>query len=178
MNKKQVAKKYARVLINTVDVSVVPRVIEELKGFSKLVDNNKKLKVLFISQIFSEREKEASFKELSSPLKFNPGTEKLLKMMIIRKHLSAIHDVITASVDAYNEKQKKATAVVVSSVSLDENNTGRLKAALKQMTQREITIENQIDKSLLGGFIVKVGSTIFDSSLKGQLRLLKTELMK
>jgi ATP synthase F1 delta subunit len=178
MNKRQVAKKYARVLINTVDASAVPGVIGELKVFSKLVTDNKNLKVLFISQIFSEREKENALKELSSVLKFNPDTEKLLHMMIIKGHLSAIHEVITASVDAYNERQKKATAVVVSSVSLDENNTERLKVALKQMTEREITIENQIDESLLGGFIVKVGSTIFDSSLKGQLRLLKAELMR
>ncbi len=98
--------------------------------------------------------------------------------MILQGHLPAINEVITASIDAYNERQKKATAVVVSTVSLDEKNADRLKAALKKMTDREITIENQVDESLLGGFIVKVGSTIFDSSLQGQLRLLRSELSR
>jgi ATP synthase F1 delta subunit len=178
MNKQQIARKYARVLMNTADVSAIPGIIDELKVFSRLVDEHKKLKVLFISQIFSGSEKENALKQLSPLLKFNLATEKLLKLMIMQGHLAAINEVITASVDAYNERQKKATAVVVSSVSLDEKNTGRLKAALKQMTDREITVENQIDESLLGGFIVKVGSTIFDSSLKGQLRLLRSELFR
>ncbi len=75
-------------------------------------------------------------------------------------------------------KQTKATAVVTSSVALDSKNSERLKEALKKMTDREVTIENETDESLLGGFIVRVGSTIFDSSVKGQLRLLKAELMR
>ena len=46
------------------------------------------------------------------------------------------------------------------------------------MTKRDVDIDSKIDPALLGGFIVKIGSTIYDSSLKGQLRLLRTELTK
>jgi F-type H+-transporting ATPase subunit delta len=178
MNKNQVAKKYSRALINSVEIADIPAVVQEFKAFSQLMGANRQLRLLFDGQLFSENEKENAFKTLAPLLKFHPGTEKFLKLMITQGHLSAINEVIAASVDIYNERQKKATAVVVSSVSLDEQNTERLKSALKQMTDREITVENQIDESLLGGFIVKVGSTIFDSSLKGQLRLLRSEFMR
>lgn len=178
MNKNQIAKKYSRALINSVDISDFPKIVQEFKAFSRLIDVNRQLKLLFAGQIFSENEKEKAFDALAPLLKFNPGTEKFLKLMIIHGHLSAINEVIAASVDAYNDRQKKATAVVVSSVSLNEKNTEQLKNALKQMTDREITLENQIDESLLGGFIVKVGSTIFDSSVKGQLRLLRADLLR
>ncbi len=178
MNKKQAARKYARIVIQTIDISLIPDVIGELQIFSRLLNEHKNLKVLFISQIFSGHEKEEAFRVLASLLKLSSGTGKLLKLMILQGHLPAINEVITASIDAYNERQKKATAVVVSTVSLDEKNADRLKAALKKMTDREITIENQVDESLLGGFIVKVGSTIFDSSLQGQLRLLRSELSR
>ncbi len=178
MNKNQVAKKYSRALVNSVEISDIPKVIQEFKSFSQLIDKNRHLKLLFAGQIFSESDKEKAFKAIAPALKFDPGTEKFLKLMIIQGHLSAIHEVITASIDVYNVRQKKATAVVVSSVSLDKKNTDRLKIALKQMTDREITVENKIDESLLGGFIVRVGSTIFDSSVKGQLRLLRAELMR
>ncbi len=178
MNKNQIAKKYSRALINSVDISDIPKVIQEFKSFSQLIDKNRKLKLLFAGQIFSESDKEKAFNSITPVLKFNPGTEKFLKLMIIQGHLSAINEVIAASVDVYNTRQKKATAVVVSSVSLDKKNTERLKIVLKQMTDREITVENKIDETLLGGFIVRVGSTIFDSSVKGQLRLLRAELIR
>jgi len=178
LNKNQIAKKYSRALISSVDMSELPAVIEEFKAFSQLMNAKRQLKLLFAGKIFTEDEKAKAFDALSPALKLKPKTDKFLKHIIIDGHLTAMKEIIAASVDAYNEKQKKATAVVISSVALDAGYTERLKTALKQMTDREVTIENRIDESLLGGFIVKVGSTIFDSSLKGQLRLLKTELMR
>jgi ATP synthase F1 delta subunit len=178
LNKNQIAKKYSRAIINSVEVTELPTMIEELKAFAGLIEENRQLKLLFAGQIFSESEKGKAFDALAPALKLNDNTTKYLKIIIVQGHLSAINEVITATIDAYNDKQKKATAVVVSSIALDSTNTERLKEALKKMTDREVTIENETDESLLGGFIVKVGSTIFDSSVKGQLRLLKAELMR
>jgi F-type H+-transporting ATPase subunit delta len=178
LNKHQIGKKYSKALISSVEMSKVPVVIEELKAFSQLVDTNRKLNLLFAGQIFSEDEKGKALGGLLPRLNLSSHTEKFLKLIIIQGHLAAIKEVIIASIHAYNERQKKASAVVISSVALDRNYTERLKIALKAMTQREIDVESRVDASLLGGFIVKVGSTIYDSSLKGQLRLLRAELMK
>jgi len=178
LNKNQIGKKYSRAIISSIGIADVPGVIEEFKSFSQLIDANRQLKLLFAGQIFNEHEKEKAFEALKPVLKFKPDTEKFLKLIIIQGHLIAIKEIITASVDAYNDRQKKATAVVLSSVALDGKSIQRLKDAVGLMTGRDITVENKIDTSLLGGFIVRVGSTIFDSSLKGQLRLLKTELMR
>lgn len=178
MNKHQIAKKYSRAIVSGIEISDIPKVLQEFNDFSQLIDKNRRLKLLFAGPIFSEGEKVKAFEALTPLLKFNPGTEKFLKLIIIQGHLAAIKEVISATLAAYNEKEKKAVALVISSVALDEKNTDRLKSALNKMTGREITVENRIDESLLGGFIVKVGSTVFDSSVKGQLRLLKAELMR
>ncbi len=178
MNKNQIAKKYSRAIINSTGISKIPGIIDEFKAFSDMLDANRQLRLLFAGRIFSENEKERAFKALAPLLKFNPHTEKFLKLIIVQGHLSAMKEIITASIAIYNERQKKATAVVVSPVDLNNKYIQRLKSALKRMTDRDITIEKEIDKSLLGGFIVKVGSTIFDSSVKGQLRLLRAELMR
>lgn len=178
MNKNQIAKKYSKALLGRVEIASIPSVIEELKAFSKLIDTNRKLKLLFTGQIFSEDEKDKALSALLPGLKFSSYTEKFLKLLVLQGHLAAIKEVIAAAMSAYNESQKKAAAVVISSVPLDKNYSERLRNVLKAMTHREIEIESQVDTSLLGGFIVKVGSTIYDSSLKGQLRLLRAELMK
>ena len=46
------------------------------------------------------------------------------------------------------------------------------------MTSREVEVEFSEDPSLIGGVLIKVGSTMLDGSIKGQLRLLKEELIK
>jgi ATP synthase F1 delta subunit len=178
MNKAQIAKKYSKVLINTVDTSDIPKVTKELSAFSKLIDTNRKLKLLFTSQIFSEDERNRALRELLPYLKISSQTEKFLKLIIIHGYLSAIKEIIKVSDSLYDEKLKRVTALVTTPVSLDEIHINRLKTALKTLTRREVEIKSQLDPSLLGGFIVKVGSTVYNSSLRGQLRLLKIELTK
>lgn len=178
MNKNQLAKKYSKALLSSAEISEVPRIVEELKAFSELIDRDRQLSLLFAGQIFSEDEKEKAFSALLPYLKLSPRTEKFLRLIIVRGHFSAIKAIIIASIAMYNERQKKAIATVISSVALDRGYADRLKAALKELTRREVDIESRVDPSLLGGFIVKVGSTIYDSSIKGQLRLLRAELTR
>ena len=54
MNKNQIAKKYSRAIINSVEISEIPKVIQEFKAFSRLLDANRQLQLLFAGQIFSE----------------------------------------------------------------------------------------------------------------------------
>ncbi len=164
--------------MSSAEISEVPAVVEEFKAFSQLLESNRQLKRLFAGQIFSEEEKSKAFSSLLPLLKFSAKTEKLLKIIIIEGHLSALKEIIAAAVTAYNDNQKKETAYVIAPVILDDSHTERLKAALKDLTEREIDIKSEVDPSLLGGFIVKVGSTIYDSSIKGQLRLLRAELTR
>lgn len=178
MNKNQIAKKYSRALISTYDIAEVPGVIKGLHIFLKLTEINKEVKLLFASRIFSDDEKDKALKTILSHLKAPRQTEKFLRLIIMRRHLLAIKEIINASTAAYNERLKKMKAMVISSVTLEQSYIDRLRNILKTQTQCEIDIENQIDPSLLGGFIVKVGSTVYDSSLKGQFRLLKDELTR
>jgi F-type H+-transporting ATPase subunit delta len=63
-------------------------------------------------------------------------------------------------------------------IAISKDHEATLKASLKQITGRDVDLEYMIDASLLGGILIKMGSTMYDSSIKGQLRLLKDELIK
>jgi len=178
LNKTYAAKKLSKALINTVDISAVPRVIAELDAFSGLIDADKRFKLLFVSQIFSEDEKKKALDQILSHMEASPQGAKFLTLIITQGAVTAIKEIISASLNIYEGRIGKVTAEVSSPVALDENYSNRLKAVLKTMTNKEVEIESSIDPSLIGGFIVKVGSTIYDSSLKGQLQLLKAELTR
>jgi ATP synthase F1 delta subunit len=178
MAETQVAKRYAKVLINTVDLSVVPSVIEELRAFARLMDSDRRLRLLFGSHIFSEEEKERALKEVLSYMKAKEETGRLLNLIITQGVLHALKDIITSAISLYEEKMKRVTAEVISPVPLKAEHIETLRSALGVLTNRDVQIDNRLDPSLIGGFIVKVGSTIYDSSLKGQLMLLRAELTK
>ncbi len=178
MTKSQIAKKYARILINTVNITEVRYVIEELKVFSKAIDSDRRLRLLFISQIFSEDEKNRALSDILSYMKSRGETGKFLNLIITQGSLHAIKEIINSAIGLYQERMKRITAEISAPVPLGENHINRLKSALSSLTNRDVEIESRLDPSLIGGFIVKVGSTIYDSSLKGQLMLLRAELTK
>ncbi|MBI4698075.1 MAG: ATP synthase F1 subunit delta [Nitrospirae bacterium] len=178
MNKNQVANRYGRILVDAYEIKDISAILEGIKTFSKVISLSRKLKLLFVSSIFKDEEKEKALRAMASNLKMTPQTEKFLKTIIMRGHVPAIKEIIAASVSAYNEKLRKMSAVVISPVGLDRAYIDRLRSVLKAMTQKDIEIENRFVPSLLGGFIVRVGSTVYDSSLRGQFRLLRAELTR
>ena len=108
-------------------------------------------------------------------------SEKIVKFVIhlTRSELiSVLSEVIKAATVIYLEKKKRAKATVMTPVEISAKNEERLKASLKKLLEKDVDIEYVMDPSLLGGILVKVGSTMYDSSVKGQLRLLKDELIK
>lgn len=178
MNKTQIARKVSRALINTVEITQVPSVIEELTSFSNLIEADRKIRLFFISQIFSEDEKKRSLDEILIYMKASGDTKKWLKLIISQGYLAGLKDTIKSLIILYEEKAGKVTAEVTTPVALEEKYISRLKTALTSLTDREVQIESRLDPSLIGGFIVKVGSTVYDSSLKGQLQLLRAELTR
>jgi ATP synthase F1 delta subunit len=178
LNKAQIAKRFSKALVNTVETSAVPKVIEELTLFLKLLDSDKNIRIFFVSQIFSDDEKLKALKDVLSHVNASAETGKFLDLLISQGVLSALKEIIKASVALYEEKINKVTAQVTAPVALDDSYINRLKSALASLTSRDVDIESDIDPSLIGGFIVKVGSTVYDSSIKGQLQLLRAELTR
>jgi len=178
LNRFQIARRYSRSIIEGNDLDRIPSIVDELRGFNTLIEGNRQLKVLFVGMIFEEKEKVSAFDALRPHLKISDPVAKYLRMMIIRNHLSALSETVEALTALYNEKKKRAKAVVITPVPVDLDYSERIKETLSTITGREIEIENIVDPTLIGGFIVKVGSMIFDSSLKGQIRLLRAALLK
>jgi ATP synthase F1 delta subunit len=178
VNKAQIAKKFSKALISTTDISSIPRVIEELRTFSRLISAERKIRILFTSQIFSDDEKIKSMDEILSYMKASADTGRFLKLMTMQGTMSVLPETIVATALLYEEKLKKVTAEVSAPVALEDQYISRLKSALSSMTGRDVEIESLVDPSLIGGFVVKVGSTVFDSSLKGQLQTLRAELTR
>jgi len=92
--------------------------------------------------------------------------------------IAALSEIVKTATAIYLEKMKQAKAVVFTPVEVSKGHEERLKISLKKLLDRDVNIEYVLDPSLLGGILVKVGSTMYDSSVKGQLRLLKDELIK
>lgn len=176
--KKKFAKKYAKMFFNTTGVDMAERAITELNIINDLMGGSKEIKNFFLSPLFGEEERRKTIEGLSEKLDFSEETRKFLVFISQHKAVSALPDIIRHFENIYFEKKKKAKATVITPFKFNGKYEDRLVASLRKLTGRDVDIEYLYDPELLGGIVVKVGSTMYDSSLRGQLRLLKEELLK
>jgi len=176
-NKKE-EKRLARMFLNHVGTDKAVGAIEEIAVVRALVVKNRDFKGFMVGPQFTVGEKKTVLESLNGKLAFSDGTKKFLNYLIENDSMGLIDEIQGAAVALYLERTKKAKATVMAPVELDGNYLDRLKGALKKLTLRDVDIEFVKDPSVLGGVLIKVGSTMYDGSLRGQLRLLKEELIK
>jgi ATP synthase F1 delta subunit len=172
------AKKYAKTLISVVGIDDMPKALAELGTVENLMQKSREFRSLLVNPGFTAAEREKAFLQVAAKAGLSEKVVKFVMHLTGIGVVAALSDIIKIATALYLEKKKRAKAVVMTPIEVSKNYEERLKASLKKLIERDVDIEYVLDPSLLGGVLVKVGSTMYDSSVKGQLRLLKDELIK
>ncbi len=178
MKRQQAVKRYAKMFFNTVGVDSAPKALDELSTVNALMEKSREFRGLLENPLFTGEERDKVMKQASSRLNLSDSTVKFILFLSEQMVIVALPELIRFFTVLYLEKKKRAKATVVTPVDTDRKYEEALKSSLRKLTGREVDIEYVVDPSLLGGVMVQVGSTMYDSSLKGQLRLLKDDLVK
>ncbi len=164
--------------INVIGMDGAPAALAELAVVDDLMSKSREFRSLLVSPAFTEEERQKALRQVAAKMNLSEKVEKFLSHITSVGVAVALPEIVRAATAIYLEKKRRARAVVMSPVAVGKDYEARLKAALKKLIDRDVDVEYVLDPSLLGGVLVKVGSTMYDSSIRGQLRLLKDELIK
>ena len=178
MKKIKGASRYAKALLRNVSVDEAGRAIAEFGSVNDLMAKSKEFRSLLVNPSFTPEERTTVIKAVAEKLGISESTVKFILYLTEVGAIIALADILRIATTMYLERQKKAKAIVMTPIDIGKEREGVLKASLKAMTDRDVDLEYVVDPSLLGGILVKIGSTMYDSSIRGQLRLLKDELIK
>ncbi len=172
------AKRYAIALLRNAGIENAPQAIAEVNVINELMAKSKDFKNLLINPQFTLEEREKVIKQIADKLKLSENTIKFIAHLSELRVILFLPDLIRIATYLYFEKKQKAKAIVMTPIEISKDYDNNLKSSLKKVTDRDVEIEYVMDTSLLGGILIKIGSTMYDTSIKGQLRLLKNELIK
>ncbi len=170
-------KQFARKFLNH-EGGQYARAVEEIRAVSAVMQESPEIRGFLEGPQFSAHEKKSLLAELAKKLSLSEGTVKFLEYLVEMDVAALVPGIARSAESFYMEYARRAKAVAASASGLDEASAHRLKSALEKITGREVEMEYVSDPSLIGGVRVKIGSMMFDSSIRGQLRLLKEELIK
>lgn len=172
-----VAERYASSLFElALEAGVVEAVGADLDRFQALLDESDDLKRLVVSPVFSAEDQSKAISAIAEKAGISGLAANFLKVVANNRRLFAVPGMIASYRTTAAAHRGEIVAEVTSAHALDEAQETELKAALKSVTGKEVTIDLTVDPSLLGGLIVKVGSRQIDTSLRTKLSTLKLAL--
>ena len=175
-----IANRYARALADAVLASgstlEAPVAVEQLAGFAALLKESSDLRNVLMSPAVSAARKRAVVSKLGETLGIHKLIHNFLFVVIDHRRIRQFAEISSAFQLAIDERLGRVRAQVSSAAPLGEAEQSSLQAKLAQMTGKQVRCEFQVDPSLLGGASVRIGSTIYDGSVRGQLGALRHRL--
>ena len=174
-----VGARYAQALFDLAkDENNVAQVEADLVSIKTMAAESADLRTLLSSPGFSAEQKAVGLNAIALRAKFTPLTVKFLGFIAGQRRANALLSVVT-SYRALAAKERGAiSAEVVTAVPMSAAQAQGVQNALRQALGKDPEISTRVDPSILGGIKVRVGSRLFDASLKSKLDSLKFALKR
>jgi len=180
MTHSAVAMRYANALADVVTTGgggiSVEAVLAELRGFEEALRGSPGLHGALTSPAVPPSRKRAVVGRIGDILKLSRVTRNFLFVLIDKRRLSALSDVIHTFETVADERLGFARADVTSARSLGEPQRDLLRTHLERLSGKRIRARYNVDESLIGGVVARIGSTVYDGSVRGQLESLGRRL--
>ena len=150
----------------------------ELETLAGLFDGSRELRDALLTPLHPADERKAVLSALGSSAGTSPLVQNFVGYLIDQRRLIDFAAIVAAYGEFADEAEGMLTAEVISASPLDDRRKDRLRRALSQRTGQEVRLEIEIDPTLIGGAVAKVGDLVFDGSLRTQLAQLRANLTK
>jgi len=173
------ARRYARAIleIGTANGNL-DKIGADLRLLAKAMRESAELVTVLTNPAIRRADRRRVIDGLLQRIGADPHTRNLVYLLLDGERLSSL-EAISREVDVMIEaKAGRMAAEVTSAKPLDAGQLSQIITALEQLSGKKVAVTNRSDPSLLGGVVAKLGDTVYDGSLRTQLRTLRDELTK
>ncbi len=180
MGNNTIAKRYAGAFFSHINANHkvgAAKVWDELSSLSSLYHSSSDFANIVKNPTISQEDKTAVFKALHKAGKISDELYKFIAVLIEKKRLILLSDINNAVKQFIMDAENKVEAEAVFASAAAEGIKKDLVKRLEKLTGKNVILKEKVDPSIIGGVKVKIGSNLFDATIKGQLDKLKTSLM-
>ncbi|HKO60687.1 MAG TPA: ATP synthase F1 subunit delta [Pyrinomonadaceae bacterium] len=172
-----VARRYASALADVlVDQNEEAVVREELNAWEQLVAGNPLLLEALTNPTVPYDQKGKVLNELIAKANVRPTTANFLRVLLRNQRFAELPQINAKLGDIMDERAGVVSAEVISARPISEPVRRALEETLQKITNRKVRLNFATDETLLGGIVTRIGSTIYDGSVRSQLERLGQEL--
>lgn len=177
MSSQTVARRYASALADVISERGEAAAVQaELSAWEKIIAQNRALLEVFSNPTVAYEQKRKVLDELVTRSKVRPSTANCLHLLLKNQRLAELPQVNVKLAQVLDERSGIVSALVISARPVPGTTKALLEQKLGEMTGKRARLSFETDESLLGGIVTRIGSTIYDGSVRDQLRRLREEL--
>jgi F-type H+-transporting ATPase subunit delta len=176
--KTAVARRYAKALFGLLEMGQVETTRVGLVALADAVATSASLKHVLASPAFKLEDKRAVLESISQRLGCPPIMSQFLAQLIKKNRVGFLQE-IAAEFAILADRQKGMQPVEVSSASpFTPEHQDQLRNRLRALLQRDVDLTFQTKPTLLAGLQIRIGSTLFDSTVRTRLDTMRTLVTK
>ncbi len=177
MKETIVARRYARAFVDTYSDPVVLETLSgDLSSLAELFGESRELASVMGNPSISSNVKSGIIEDLLKKNKASKETAKAVKVILDNGRITELPIIAEECKRLSFEALGKVRVDVVSAMKLTKKDVEEISDRLSRITGKTAVVDVSVDPGLLGGIVVKVGSKVYDGSVKNQLMSLKVGL--
>lgn len=171
----RVANRYAKAVLEyALQQNALEGVFADMTLIDKTIKQNKDLERMLISPIVKTTVKKNVLTKIFRTI--TPETQRLFELLLENRRLPILGAVAEKFVVQYNNYKNNKVAVVTTATPLSDTTKHEMLQKVITLTKNNnITLENKVDKNIIGGFILRVGDVQYNASIAYKLSRLQQE---
>lgn len=172
------AIRYAKAILQKANENNTEAVVfGDMQSVYKTIEESRELQTVLQSPVIKANDKKEALLKIFSGQ--SESTHSLIHILVENQRTSLLGEVAKSYIQLYNEAQGVKTATVITAVPLTSELEGKVMAKVKELTGSEkVTLKNEIDPAIIGGFILRAGDIQYNASIANQFGNLKREFSK
>jgi len=172
------ASRYARALSEVVDAAKLPttEVQSQLQDFAEMLASSAPLRSLLSDPSFPTDQKVKVLDAICAKTCYAVPVRNFIAVLIAHDRVNAFGEISAAYTALADAEHGIHLAEITIARPLDEASRNALESKVRSMTGGTVSTTYKEDASLLGGAIIRIGSTVYDGSIRGRLQRLQQQL--
>ena len=175
----ETSERYSRALFEVAqEANELEKIENDIKNFASLLNNSFEIKNFIHNPTQSTQNQNNVFKLLAEKLNLSKNLKNFMFLLIEKRRIFFVEKIIDSFLKLCAQKRGEVKASLISSKELSETELENISKELSSSTSSTIKFNYKVDKELIGGLKLQLGSFMIDTSIKNKLNKYKQEMLE
>ena len=177
MRNRKLAARYARALLDALPDPAEQETVDAfLTALAEAMDRSQELRDLLLDPAVPRSSKKTALVSLAGQHLSSTRVQNFLGLVVDHGRTAEIPVIAEVFHEARQDEAGIVSAQLTTAAPLNEDLRGRARSALEHLSGRKVNLSYEVEPSLIGGAVARIGSTVYDGSLRTQLTRLRKEM--